>query len=88
MTIIDRITVYILIILIILITLWLSLSTVQSGIYDPRPWEIAYSVWEYHGYDVAICLDDMVFVRGAGPRAGERCRIILPDELKGDTPCL
>ena len=79
-----------LILTVLIITIWLSLSTVQSGSYDPRPWHIAQWVWEYHGYDVAVCVDDMTFTRGDGPRAGEKCRIVLPDSLsldKEDTLC-
>ena len=69
---------------------WLSLGTVQSGNYDPRPWHIIHWVFEKHGYDVAVCLDDMTFTRGDGERTGEVCRIVLPDSLrldKEDTLC-
>jgi len=78
MTTIYRICVYP---LIMLIALWLSIGMVQSGNYDPRPWHIVQFVWQYHGYDCAVCVDDMTFVRGGGPRAGERCRIILPENM-------
>ena len=71
-----------LILTVLVITVWLSLSTVQSGSYDPRPWKIIWWCWETHGYDVAVCLDDMTFVRGDGPNAGQVCRIILPEELR------
>jgi hypothetical protein len=74
--------------IIIVIVLGLSIGTVQSGNYDPRPWHIAQWCWGYHGYDVAVCVDDMTFTRGAGPNAGQVCRIILPEELRGDTLCL
>ena len=74
--------------LIMVIVLGLSIGTVQSGNYDPRPWHIAQWCWEYHGYDCTVCVDDMTFRRGEGPNAGQVCRIILPEELRGETLCL
>jgi len=73
-----------------LIVSWLSLGTIQSGNYSPREWHIVHWVFVHHGYDCAVCVDDMTFVRGDGPNAGETCRIILPDSLsldKEDTLC-
>jgi hypothetical protein len=65
-----------------LIVTWLSHSSLDCGSYDPRPWHICHWTWQYHGWDVVICLDDMTFVRTAGPRRGERCRIVLPEKLR------
>ena len=73
---------------VLVIAIWLSIGTVDNGNYDPRPWHIAQWVWEYHGYDCTVCVDDMTFTRGAGPNAGQVCRIILPEELRGETLCL
>jgi len=73
---------------VLLITAWLSIGTVDNGNYDPRPWHIVQWVWQYHEYDVAVCVDDMTFTRGAGPNAGQVCRIILPEELRRETLCL
>ena len=61
----------------------LSLGTVSSGSYSPREWHIIHWVFEKHGYDVAVCLEDMTFIRGGGERAGEVCRIVLPERLRG-----
>ena len=79
-----------LILTVLVITVWLSIGTVDSGNYSPREWHIIRWVWNHHGYDCAVCVDDMTFVRGDGPNAGETCRIILPDSLsldKEDTLC-
>ena len=65
-----------------LIVTWLSHGSLDCGSYDPRPWHICHWTWQYHGWDVVICLDDMTFVRTAGPRRGEKCRIILPEGLR------
>jgi hypothetical protein len=67
---------------IVLVVYWLSIASLDCGSYDPKPWHICHWTWQYHGWDVVICLDDMTFVRTAGPRRGERCRIVLPEKLR------
>jgi len=69
--------------IVILVITWLSIGTVQSGNYNPRPWHIIHWTWSHHGYDCAVCLDDMTFVRGAGKNAGQVCRLVLPERLRG-----
>ena len=70
------------IITVTLIVTWLSHSSLDCGAYDPKPWHIVKLVWSYHGSDCVICLQDMTFVRTAGPRRGEKCRILLPEGLR------
>ena len=69
--------------IVILVITWLSCGTVQSGNYNPREWQIVMFVFEYHGYDCTVCLDDMTFTRGAGKNAGQVCRLVLPERLRG-----
>jgi len=76
------------IIVILIIHGWLSVSAIDCALYDSRPWHIVQFVFVKHGYDCTVCVDDMTFRRGAGPNAGQVCRIILPEELRGDTLCL
>ena len=65
-----------------LIVTWLFHASLDCGLYDPKPWHICHWVWQYHGWDVVICIEDMTFVRTAGPRRGEKCRIVLPEKLR------
>ena len=68
---------------IILIVSWLSIGTVQSGNYNPRPWQIVAWAFEYHGYGCAVCVDDSTFIRTAGKNKGQVCRLVLPERLRG-----
>jgi len=68
----------------ILIVTWLSVGLISPGNYSPRKWHIIHWTWGKHGFDCAVCVEDMVFIRGDGPRAGERCRVILPESMRGD----
>jgi len=67
--------------MVLVIFSWLSVGCVESGEIS-RSKQIAFWVWFHHGHDCAVCVQDMTFIRGDGPRAGEVCRIILPRGLR------
>ena len=75
---------------VIIIVLWLSLSTVHSVDYKPKEYyhhpAYNYSLkfykqcqWlrSYHGNAIAISIDGSHFIRN-----NQRCRVILPEELR------
>ena len=70
------------IIVMLFIFFWLDVPRIDSSLYNSHDWKIVMFVFEKHGYDVAVCLEDMTFIRGDGERAGEVCRIILPERLR------